>query len=114
MLASAIIAPRERGSWIAAGLPYAGAMALAPIVLRSDPERGFVALQEGVDAFATTVFAGERLLVLTNESAPNYALYEVDPEQPARDRWRVVIAERSDRVLDSVHPIAGRLALETE
>jgi len=44
MLASAIIAPRERGSWIAAGLPYAGAMALAPIVLRSDPELGFVAI----------------------------------------------------------------------
>jgi len=44
MLASAIIAPRERASWVAAGVPYAGAMALAPIVLRSDPEFGFVAI----------------------------------------------------------------------
>src|SRR5262245_39520863 len=44
MLASAIIAPRGRGAWVAAGVPYAGAIGLAPVVLRSDPEFGFVAI----------------------------------------------------------------------
>jgi phosphatidate cytidylyltransferase len=44
MLACAAIAPRERGFWVAAGVPYAGAMGLAPIVLRSDPDFGFVAM----------------------------------------------------------------------
>ena len=44
MLALAAIAPRERASWLAAGVPYAGAMALAPIVLRSDAAFGFVAM----------------------------------------------------------------------
>ena len=44
MLALAAIAPRDRGSWVAAGVPYAGAMGLAPIVLRSDAEFGFVAM----------------------------------------------------------------------
>ena len=44
MLACAAIAPRGRGFWVAAGVPYAGAMGLAPIVLRSDPEFGFVAM----------------------------------------------------------------------
>lgn len=44
ILATAIIAPREHGFWAAAGVPYAGAMGLAPIVLRSDPEFGFVAI----------------------------------------------------------------------
>ena len=44
MLARAAIAPRQRASWLAAGVPYAGAMALAPIVLRSDAEFGFVAM----------------------------------------------------------------------
>jgi phosphatidate cytidylyltransferase len=44
MLALAAIAPRDRASWLAAGVPYAGAMALAPIVLRSDAEFGFVAM----------------------------------------------------------------------
>ncbi|HZO47416.1 MAG TPA: phosphatidate cytidylyltransferase [Xanthobacteraceae bacterium] len=44
MLALAAIAPRERAAWLAAGVPYAGAMALAPIVLRSDAEFGFLAM----------------------------------------------------------------------
>jgi len=44
MLALAAIAPRERASWLVAGVPYAGAMALAPIVLRSDAEFGFIAM----------------------------------------------------------------------
>jgi phosphatidate cytidylyltransferase len=44
MLALAAVAPRGRGLWAAAGVPYAGAMGLAPIVLRSDPAFGFVAI----------------------------------------------------------------------
>ncbi len=44
MLALAAIAPRARAFWFAAGVPYAGAMALAPIVLRSDAEFGFLAM----------------------------------------------------------------------
>lgn len=44
MLASAAIAPRGHGFWVAAGVPYAGAMALAPIALRADTAFGFVAM----------------------------------------------------------------------
>ncbi len=44
MLAVAIIAPPGRGAWLAAGIPYAGAVALAPIVLRADDEHGFAAI----------------------------------------------------------------------
>ena len=44
MLACAVIAMRERAAWVTAGLPYAGAMGLAPIALRSDSEFGFVAM----------------------------------------------------------------------
>jgi phosphatidate cytidylyltransferase len=44
MLACAAIATRERAGWVAAGVPYAGAIGLAPIVLRSEPEHGFVAM----------------------------------------------------------------------
>ena len=44
MFACAAIASRGRASWVAAGVPYAGAMGLGPIVLRSDPELGFVVM----------------------------------------------------------------------
>ena len=44
MLAAAALAPRERRSWVAAGIPYAGLLGVAPVVLRSDAQRGFVAI----------------------------------------------------------------------
>lgn len=43
-IAAASLAPAERRLWIAGGIPYAGALGLAPIVLRSDREDGFLAV----------------------------------------------------------------------
>jgi phosphatidate cytidylyltransferase len=43
-LAAASLAPAERRLWIAGGIPYAGALGLAPIVLRSDGKEGFLAV----------------------------------------------------------------------
>lgn len=76
---------------------------------REWPEHGFITIQEGVDALARVLFAGDRLLIHTNQDAPNYALYEVDPLEPERSNWRLVLPERADRVLDSVHAVAGRV-----
>jgi len=42
--AAGAVAPDDRRGWAAAGLPYAGAIGIAPIVLRSDHEDGFVAM----------------------------------------------------------------------
>jgi phosphatidate cytidylyltransferase len=44
MLAAAILAPRERRAWIVAGIPYAGLLGVAPIVLRFDAQYGFIAV----------------------------------------------------------------------
>jgi len=44
MLAAAAVAPRSGAPWVAAGIPYAGAIGVAPIVLRSDAEHGFLAI----------------------------------------------------------------------
>ncbi len=38
------IAPVQHRGWVAAGVPYAGAIGIAPIALRSDSEDGFVAV----------------------------------------------------------------------
>jgi phosphatidate cytidylyltransferase len=43
-LAVASLAPAARRLWIAGGVPYAGAIGLAPVVLRSDAEHGFLAV----------------------------------------------------------------------
>jgi phosphatidate cytidylyltransferase len=43
-LGAAALALAERRMWVAGGIPYAGALAVAPIVLRSDIENGFLAV----------------------------------------------------------------------
>src|SRR5262245_34060427 len=44
MLAGAALAPRERRVWLVAGIPYAGLVGLAPVVLRADAQYGFIAI----------------------------------------------------------------------
>jgi phosphatidate cytidylyltransferase len=44
MLAVTALAPREQRAWVAAGIPYAGLLGVAPIVLRSDAQYGFLAI----------------------------------------------------------------------
>lgn len=41
---AAALAPADRRIWLAAGVPYSGSIAAAPIILRSDPEHGFLAI----------------------------------------------------------------------
>ena len=80
------------------------------VLPRSSASRtALIPIHVGVEAFAHPFFAGDRLLVQTNADAPNWALFEVDPEHPERSNWRQVLPERADRVLDAVHPVAGRL-----
>jgi phosphatidate cytidylyltransferase len=44
MLVCAALAPRDRRPWAALGVPYAAAMGLAPIILRSDNDHGFLVM----------------------------------------------------------------------
>jgi phosphatidate cytidylyltransferase len=44
VLAAAALAPAARRIWVAAGLPYAGAIGIAPIALRSGGDEGFLAI----------------------------------------------------------------------
>jgi phosphatidate cytidylyltransferase len=44
MLATAALASSDRRVWTAAGIPYAGLLGVAPIVLRNDAQYGFLAI----------------------------------------------------------------------
>ena len=43
-IGTAAVAPARQRGWVAGGVPYAGAIGIAPIALRSDSEAGFVAI----------------------------------------------------------------------
>jgi prolyl oligopeptidase len=80
----------------------------------SDRTRGggrFQPLVEGVDAHFTVTARNDRLYVLTNDGAPRYRLYRVDPLRPPRSAWKVVIAEGPD-VLDGIAAIGDTLVAQ--
>lgn len=51
---------------------------------------------------------GDKLLVLTNDGAPNYKLVLVDPKKPAKENWKEIIPEKKE-VLQSVSTGGGYL-----
>ena len=56
-------------------------------------------------------FAGGELVIVTNLDAPNKRVVLADPADPAPDRWREVIAERDDVVIETAAALGGRLAV---
>ena len=52
-----------------------------------------------------------RFYVLTNDGAPRYRIFKVNPRRPARASWRVVVAQHPEDVLDDFAVRGGQLAL---
>jgi prolyl oligopeptidase len=100
------------GRWLVVEVAQGWARNEIYLLDRHQTQYGFAAVHAGVEAVAEAEFAGDQLLLRTNQDAPNFALYAVDPEQPRRTNWRLVLAEREDRVLNGVRAVAGRLVVD--
>jgi prolyl oligopeptidase len=53
----------------------------------------------------------DRFYVLTNDGAPRYRVFAVDPQRPARAEWKEIVAERADATLENLAVVGGKLAL---
>ncbi|PKN43817.1 MAG: S9 family peptidase, partial [Deltaproteobacteria bacterium HGW-Deltaproteobacteria-17] len=49
--------------------------------------------------------------IATNDGAPNYRIYKVDPRKPAMADWKEIVPEQKDKVLDGFSIVGGKLAL---
>jgi prolyl oligopeptidase len=76
--------------------------------LRNRKRTSFVPLATGVDALFAATVRNDVIYIRTNEGAPYYKLYAVDPKKPDRAAWKEVIAEATD-VLDSVSVVGSDL-----
>ena len=56
-------------------------------------------------------FAGDELFIVTNLDAPNKRVVLADPADPAFERWREVIPEREDVVVETAAALGGKLAV---
>ncbi|WP_437633440.1 prolyl oligopeptidase family serine peptidase [Sorangium sp. So ce854] len=68
-------------------------------------------LAVGRDAHYSVEVYRDRFYVHTDEGAPHYRLFEVDPDSPERAAWKEIVPERADATLDSVSIVGGHLAL---
>ncbi len=77
--------------------------------LRTKPTT-WTTLVEGVDAnFAVDAFQ-DHFYVHTNDGAPRYRIFKVDPKKPARAAWKEIVAE-SDATLQTFGLVGGKLIL---
>jgi prolyl oligopeptidase len=70
-------------------------------------------LVAGQPSIYAAVAHQDRFYVLTDEGAPHYRVFVVDPKAPERASWRELVPERKDVTIDDFEIIGGRLALTT-
>jgi len=69
----------------------------------------FTLLLKGFDYnYSVIDNTAEKLLVYTNEGAPNYRLVLIDSKNPARENWKDIIAEKKS-LLEGVSTAGGKL-----
>jgi prolyl oligopeptidase len=68
----------------------------------------FVPLVEKVNALFSVVVRNDRFYVHTNDQAPRYRVFEVNPLEPEREEWVEIIPEGKD-VLDTIASIGDTL-----
>jgi prolyl oligopeptidase len=75
------------------------------------PRPAWKALTSGTDAIYRVEADRDRFFVRTNEGAPRYRVFRVDPAHPERDRWTEIVPERKDATLESISIVGHQLTL---
>jgi len=78
--------------------------------LKNRNQTELVPLITGKDALYQAIPWKNAFYVYTNEGAPRWRIFKVDPRKPARDAWREIVPER-DATLDTVEIVGGHLLL---
>ena len=116
-----IFKPAEKEHWPSVGISPDGRWLVIGVARTFDQTDLYLQdLRSGTPPVAVAKdlpasFEGEvahgRLFLRTNLDAPTYRLYTVDPEHPARERWREIVPPRHEAVLEGVRVTARHLAL---
>ncbi|HEY7295448.1 MAG TPA: S9 family peptidase, partial [Dehalococcoidia bacterium] len=85
----------------------------ADVYLRDlhDPTGGWITVAEDIDALFSGEVFGDTLYLTTNLDAPRSRVLAVPLADPRRERWRELVPERPDAILDGTRIVGGRLAL---
>jgi prolyl oligopeptidase len=79
--------------------------------LRKPGQQPWQPLTVGRDANFQVAVWKDRFYVQTNDEAPRWRIYKVDPRHPQRESWREIVPQRPDATLEDFDIIGGRLSL---
>jgi len=76
------------------------------------PNSKFVTIVDNFDNDYSVIddFNG-KFLVKTNYQSPRYQILEIDPENPARENWKIILPEKEE-VLESISLVGGKIVAE--
>ncbi len=76
------------------------------------PDSNFIKIVENFNNnYSVIDNIDDRLLVMTDKSAPKYCLVLIDPENPAEKNWKTILPQQKD-VLQSVSLAGGKIIAE--
>ena len=75
-------------------------------------KRVWTDLAVGKDAIYRVDVDRGSFFVHTNEGAPKYHVFKVDPTKPARDQWKEIVPERPDQTLEGMGIVGHMLGLQ--
>ena len=76
-----------------------------------NPNSNFILLVKGFDTNANTIDNdGDRMLVRTNDDAPNYKVISIDLKNPSKENWQTIIPTRT-KLLQNVGNAGGKIFL---
>jgi prolyl oligopeptidase len=88
------------GRWLVVSAHLGWARCDAYLADTTQTPLAFVPLVEGVDAEFDIVPANARLFARTDDGAPRFRVFEIDPLEPGRARWREIVPEAAAVLVD--------------
>lgn len=79
--------------------------------LHDHDSMGFKPFMVGIEALFNVYAWKGKIYVQTNDGAPNYRLFQVDPRHIDRKQWKEIVPEQKDAVLDDFDVVGDHLAL---
>ncbi|MBI2394146.1 MAG: S9 family peptidase [Deltaproteobacteria bacterium] len=90
------------GRWLAVRVFEGWAKSSVLLKDLADPKADFVTVVTGVEALFDPMFhrqgKDDLLFMRSNEGAPNFELYRVDPKKPQKEGWKKIVAEGPDPI----------------
>jgi prolyl oligopeptidase len=101
----------DDGRWLIAGVSHGWVSTELYLKDRLKKNAAWEPIVKGVPSrYEVHAGAGRQFFVFTNEGAPNYRVFALDPKQPARASWKEVIPE-GKAAIDSMKVAGGHIVL---